>query len=144
VPNYGKETLLTGICNARGTLAAAGTFITNAYPAGGVVNRPPRGLSVSSVRLLGPTALAPGSVSANIKLAHGARHRSAEHRIGLLLVHRDGQPLGLDYTDQRTFTDRAGNISSVRLTLPAGTKLPPHVRVYVLADVFPLFTWQSA
>jgi hypothetical protein len=48
--------------------------------------------------------------------------------------------VGLDYTDQVTRTDRAGNVSSVRLQLPAGTRLPPNLRVYVLADVFPLFT----
>jgi hypothetical protein len=46
----------------------------------------------------------------------------------------------LDYTDQRTSTDRAGNVSSVELALPAGTTVPPHARVYVLADVFPLYT----
>jgi outer membrane protein assembly factor BamB len=140
VPNYGKETVFTGICNARGTLAAAGTFITNGYPARGMANRRPRGVSVASVTLRGPTPKIAGSLTATIRLAHGARYRASQHRIGLLLVNRQGQPVGLDYTDQVTRTDRAGNVSSVRLALPAGTRLPPGPRVYVLADVFPLFT----
>jgi outer membrane protein assembly factor BamB len=140
VPNYGKETVFTGICNARGTLAAAGTFITNGYPARGMANRRPRGVSVASVTLRGPTPKIPGSLTAWIRLAHGARYPASQHRIGLLLVNRQGQPVGLDYTDQVTRTDRAGNVSSVQLRLPAGTRLPPSPRVYVLADVFPLFT----
>ena len=140
VPNYGKATLLTGVCNAGGTLAAAGTFITNAYPAGGPAARRPPGLSVGSVSLQAPTAVTAGAVTVRLALARGARYPAADHRIGVLLVDRGGRPLGLDYTDQRTSIDRAGNISGVVLTLPAGTRVPPHARVYVLADVFPLYT----
>jgi hypothetical protein len=79
-------------------------------------------------------------VTVRLALARGARYPAADHRIGVLIVDRGGRPLGLDYTDQRTSIDRAGNISGVVLTLPAGTRVPPHARVYVLADVFPLYT----
>ncbi len=140
VPNYGKATFLTGVCNAGGTLAAAGTFITSAYPAGGPANRRPPGLSVAAVGFKAPTAVTAGAVTVRLALPRGARYPAADHRIGVLLIDGGGRPLGLDYTDQRTSTDRAGNVSSVELALPAGTTVPPHARVYVLADVFPLYT----
>ena len=140
VPNYGKATFLTGVCNTDGNLVAAGTFLTQAYPPGGRANRRPAGLAVASVRLTAPTARKAGRVIARLALARGARYRAADHRIGLLLVDGSGRPIGLDYTDQHTITDRAGNVSRVELELPARTALPSHVRVYVLADVFPLYT----
>ncbi len=140
VPNYGKATFLTGVCNAAGTLAASGTFITSAYPGAGDADRRPAGVSVSSVRLDAPAATRAGSVTARLAFRRGIRYRTADHRIGLLLVDGGGRPLGLDYTDQRTVINTAGNIAGVRLQLPAGTALPRRVRVYVLSDVFPLYT----
>ena len=137
IPNYGPATYLTGLCNEQGILAAAGTFITDPYPARGAANRRPRGLSVSSV-LQSPTAATSASVTVNLRLARGARYRAVDHRIGVLLVSDSGQPVGIDYTNQSTSTDSGGNIASVKLTIPAGTLLPSHLRAYVIADVFPL------
>jgi len=147
IPNYSVATYITGICNEQGILAAAGTFITNAYPAsaaarlpGGPANRRPAGLSVRSIRFQRPTKATAGSVSAAFRIARGKRYPAADHRIGLLLVDQSGQPLGLDYTAQTTTTDRRGNVTSATLRIPSGTSMPPHLRVYVIADVFPLFT----
>jgi len=140
IPNYGKLTFYAGICNQQGNIAAAGTFIANALPGAARANARPSGVSVRSVTLRASTAATKGSLTARLALARGARYPAADHRIGLLLVDQAGQPLGLDYTDQRTIPDRRGNVSAVRLSIPAGATIPRHVRVYVITDVFPLYT----
>jgi len=138
VPHYGAATRLTGICNDQDVLAAAGTFITDRYPAPAPAARRPRGVTVGSLVLRAPTAARAGSLTATLHLARGARYRAADHRVGLLLVDGSGDPVGLDYTAQATARDAAGNLRSVRLAIPAGTALPRHLTAYVIADVFPL------
>lgn len=141
IPNYSVATFITGICNQKGILPAAGTFITDPYPSAGAANRRPDGIAVGSLSLTAPTPLADGSLVASLSLAPGVSYRSDAHRIGLLLVDdQTGQPLGLDYTNQTTTADAAGNIATVRLTIPAGTTMPAHVRAYVIADAFPLLS----
>jgi outer membrane protein assembly factor BamB len=139
IPNYGPATFATGVCNQQGILAAEGTFITDGYPSTGSANRRPAGLAVSSFTLQRPTAVTDGSATAMLALSPGASYPSGDHRVGILLVDdQTGQPVGLDYTSQTTAADPAGNVASVRLTIPAGTQLPARVRGYVVADVFPL------
>ncbi len=170
IPNYGLETYITGICNLPGgTLPAAGTFITTAYP--GVprqkqthqhqqpqmqeqktrtqpssaaapiaaANRRPAGLTVSALKLTRPTLLTAGSLTADFSLAPGDSYPAADHRVGLLLVNaQTGAPIGLNYTDESTAADAAGNVSRATLTIPSGTTLPAQVEAYVVTDVFPL------
>lgn len=141
IPNYGPVAYLTGMCNERGILAAAGTFITGPYhhtAAAPAANARPRGVSLASLSLQRPTPAAAGSVTATLALAHGASYPAADHRLGILLVDGGGQPLGIDYTAQRTTTDGRGNVAKVTLTIPAGTPMPGHLKAYVMADVFPL------
>jgi len=138
IPNYGPAAYLTGLCNAEGILPAAGTFITSGYPATGLANRRPRGLSLSSVSLERPTPATPGSVTVSLGLGRGVRYPAADHRIGVLLVDRSGQPLTVDYTDQSTSVDTHGNVKGVRLVIPAGTVMPSHLTAHVMADVYPL------
>jgi outer membrane protein assembly factor BamB len=138
IPNYSAATFITGLCNTQGNLAAAGTFITNRYPKTGRANRRPKGLSLASLTLRGPSSVAPGSLAATLRLARHQRYPASRHRIGLLLVDQAGQPLGIDYTAQSTNVDRAGNIRSVTLTIPPGTSMGTHLRAYVIADVFPI------
>jgi hypothetical protein len=90
------------------------------------------------VQLQSPTPVTAGSVTATLALTRRARYSSRDHRVGILLVDDSGQPLGIDYTAQSTATDRGGNVKAVTLTIPAGTQMPPHLRAYVMADVFPL------
>ncbi len=129
---------LTGLCNAEGILPAAGTFITNPYPSSGAANRPPPGVAVASVTLQNPTAATAGSVTATLALRRGARYPAANHRLSLLPVDDTGTPLGVDYTQQTTTTDPRGNVASVKLTIPAGTVMPSHLKAYVISDVFRL------
>jgi hypothetical protein len=97
---------------------------------------------VSTVDLQAPTPVTPGTLTATLALARGARYRARDHRVGLLLVDASGQPLGLDYATQSTVTDGRGNVSRVSMTLPAGTAVPAKARLYVIADVFPLYSRQ--
>jgi hypothetical protein len=138
IPNYGPATYLTGLCNAEGILAAAGTFITRPYPSTGSAGRPPRGVSIGSVNIQQPASGAGGSVTATLALRRGARYPAADHRLSVLLVDDTGTPLGVDYTQQATTTDAAGNVVGVRLTIPAGTVMPSHLKAYLITDVFPL------
>jgi hypothetical protein len=77
-------------------------------------------------------------VTATLALTRGATYPAADHRVGILLVDGRGQPLGVDYTAQRTATDAHGNVAKVTLTIPAGTPMPSHLKAYVTTDVFPL------
>jgi outer membrane protein assembly factor BamB len=139
IPNYSAATYITGICNQEGILAAEGTFITNPYPAGGPANVRPEGVSVGSLALTAPTQATEGTLQATLALAPGAAYPASEHRLGLLLVDaRTGQPVGLDYTQQTTATDAAGNIAGATLHIPKGTQMPESVRAYVIADAFPI------
>ena len=123
------------------SFATAGTFITGPYhhtAAAPAANTRPRGVSLASLSLQRPTRAAAGSVTATLALAHGASYPAADHRVGILLVDGNGQPLGIDYTAQRTTADAGGNVVKVTLTIPAGTPMPGHLKAYVMADVFPL------
>ena len=70
--------------------------------------------------------------------------------IGAKLAHHVGQillvdpattrPLPLDYDGLTGLRRDDGRISGVELRLPAGTELPPRLRAYAIADVFPLGT----
>jgi outer membrane protein assembly factor BamB len=141
VPNYGIAIYVTGLCDNGGLLPAAGTFITDPYSAPDAArpaNTKPHGLTVTGLSLKRPTLLSAGSVSATLGLAAGDRYPATDHRVGVLLVDGNGQPLGIDYTAQTTTTDAGGNVATVTLRLPAGTPMPSHLAAYVIADVFPL------
>jgi hypothetical protein len=141
IPNYGPVAYLTGMCNESGILPAAGTFITGPYhprAAAPAADVRPHGVSLASLSLRRPTAATAGSVTATLALTRGATYPAADHRVGILLVDGRGQPLGVDYTAQRTATDAHGNVAKVTLTIPAGTPMPSHLKAYVTTDVFPL------
>ena len=141
VPVYGPAFIAIGLCNNDLTLPASGTFVTGRYPRAGPANRRPAGVSVAEPRATAADApprrvrRAPACGS-----APGARFPAGRHSLALLLTDADtGAPVSLDYRKAlSTRADRRGNLTEVRLRLPAGTALPPSVRAYVIADVFPL------
>ena len=136
VPNYGAQLAFTGICNPGGVLAASGTFLSNAY--GGSANVRPPGLRVGSVRLVAPTAGSAGSVEA--KLIGPILVSAASHVAAILLTDAaTGAPVSVDYRGQTaTLLDARGRIVGARLRLGAGTRLPQHLRAYVIVDAFPV------
>jgi outer membrane protein assembly factor BamB len=140
VPVYGPALVAIGICNRDARLPASGTFITRRYPARGLANRRPRGLRVAALELRRPTPQAEGSVVARLSLARGARFEADRHAAAVLLTDaRSGAVIALDYRGAlATRADPRGNLREVRLKIPRGTEVPPRVRAYVIADVFPL------
>lgn len=140
VPNYGPVLYLTGICNDEGTLASSGTFLARRYDGRGRANRRPAGVSIGDLALTRPGAAnggGGGEAVATVRLARGARFRAREHALGLLLVDAaTGTPVALDYERLTTpAADARGNLTGVRVRIPAGTTLPSRVRAYVIADV---------
>ncbi len=138
VPNYGAQLRIAGVCNAQDTLAASGTLLTHGY---GVraANRRPKGVRIASLDLTRPSAGSPGSVVASLALSRRAHYPASRHVGSILLTGPDGQVISLDYHGETTAgTDSHGNLTTIRLSLPAGTSLPSPVRAYAILDVFPL------
>ena len=140
VPVYGPFLPLTGLCNAGGKLVSSGTFITDAYDRHGEANRRPRGLEVESVELERPTAVAAGAAKATFSLAGDARLSGLAPR-RLDPAHRRRDRRAAQSRLQGAHLDdrgRQGNLTGARVEIPPGTELPASVRLYVIADVFPL------
>ena len=140
VPVYGAALQAIGLCNREKILPASGTFITRRYQPGAPANRRPRGVSVSRLELRRPTATAAGQAEALLRFSGAGRLPARDHTLGILLTDAaTGAPVALDYRRAlSTSVDGRGNLSAVRLRIPAGTTLPASVRAYVIADVFPL------
>jgi outer membrane protein assembly factor BamB len=134
VPNYGPELTFTGICNPKGVLAASGTFESAAYH--GSANRRPAGVHASSVTLTRPTATTSGS--ATVTLGGARLPNPSRHVAAILLTNAaTDTPVQVDYRPETSESTNAGGaIDGVHLTLPAGTRLPNHVRAYVIVDAF--------
>ena len=141
VPNYGPVlAVATRLCNQDGKLIASGTYVTQPYTGGGGANLRPRGVRVSGLSLVRPTQSSDGSATATLKLAHGARYPARSHAVHIVLTDAaTGDVVPIAYRKQTTVSkDARGNIRSAKLTIPAGTSMPASVRVYVVADVYPL------
>ena len=82
---------------------------------------------------------AAGQVAAEFSLDPGASYPIKAHRAALLLVDPDkNEAVYMDYlANLSTKPDTDGNLKTVTLTIPAATKLPARVQVYVMLDVFP-------
>jgi hypothetical protein len=141
VPNYGPFLPMFRLCNSDGQLIGSGTFLTRRYGAGReAANVRPAGVSVRSIDLTRPSLTRAGSASAELGVAAGTRYRPRDHTVGLLLTDTaTGEPVGLDYRRAtRVTADAAGNVTGVRVEIPAGVRLPDRVTAHVMTDVFPL------
>jgi len=138
VPVYGAALQAIGLCNATGTLPASGTFLADGYDPDGPANRRPRGVSLGAVTVRRPTSARAGEVSAELRSAPGHGVRADRRLVSVLLTDAGGRPVSLDYPRLTTADAPGGVVRRVRLRLPPDTAVPARVRVYVLADVFPL------
>ena len=137
VPNLGPLLLVAGLCNDQKKLIASGSYLTSGYR--GPANRRPDGVAVGRFGLTRPTATTDGSVSVDLRLSGRADFDAGEHTAGVLLVDpATGRPLALDYDGLTKLRKSHGRITGADLRLPAGTELPPRLRAYAIADVFPL------
>jgi outer membrane protein assembly factor BamB len=138
VPNYSAQLHIAGVCNAEDTLAASGTLLTDRYGLRAANRRPP-GVWLASLTLTRSGPATPGSVTAQLALSKGARYPADKHVGSILLTGPDGSVVPLDFHGQTSVvTDGAGNLRTIRLTIPPGTALPAVVRAYAITDVFPL------
>jgi hypothetical protein len=133
IPNYGATMPLTGMCDPQGVLTTVGTYLgrTVTSPA----NQRVKGLTVESVSVQQDAGT---KFSADITLAPGVDYSSQEHFLSILLLGRDGSPIGIDYLNgTQTRTDASGNVTGVTVTVPEGTELPATVEAVVMTDAFP-------
>jgi outer membrane protein assembly factor BamB len=128
IPNYGPFLpTTTRLCNQDGKIVVGGTFLTQRYA--GKANTPLRGVRVTDV-----TLNRPGAAGAGAAIATLAAPFPKDHEGSILLTDAaTGQPVALDYA---AGTSLQGN--RITLAIPAGTQLPGQVRVWAIADVYPL------
>jgi outer membrane protein assembly factor BamB len=141
IPKFGPYLVIAGLANNwYEKMLVSGTYTTHPYPADSPANRRPAGISAGEVTFTSPDQKNPGRVRAAFKLAPGASYPLAEHLPALLLVDADtGRPVSLDYRLLlKPESDSQGSLASITLTIPAGTKLPAHLRAYLILDVYPL------
>jgi len=140
IPKFGPYLVIAGLANNWWQkLLVAGTYITRPYPQEGVANKAPTGITLERLGYQPPTARQDGWVRATFNLAPGKVYPLSQRRPGILLVDMDRlKAVPLDYhANLLTQADEDGNLRSVRLLLPRGTRLPSHLRAYIMLDVFP-------
>ena len=145
IPNFGPYLVIAGLANNWWEkLLVAGTYITRPYPAEGLANKAPIGVALERLGYQPPTSRQDGWVQATFHLEHGVNYLLNQHRAGLLLVDPERtEAVPLDYhANLLAQATEDGNLHSVRLLIPKGTRLPSHLRAYVMLDVFP-FHWQE-
>jgi hypothetical protein len=127
IPNYGPFLpTTTRLCNQDGKIVVGGTYLTQRYA--GRANRAPRGTRVTDIQLNRPGAAA-GAATATLAAPFPKGHQGSI----LLTDAASDQPVPLDYA---AGTRVSGN--QITLAIPAGTELPEQVRVWAIADVYPL------
>lgn len=140
IPNFGPYLVIAGLANNWWEkLLVAGTYITRPYPADGVANKAPSGITLERLDYQPPTARQDGWVRAIFHLEPGASYPLSQHRAGLLLVDPErSEAVPLDYhANLLAQAAEDGNLHSIHLIIPKGTGLPPRLRAYVMLDVFP-------
>jgi outer membrane protein assembly factor BamB len=142
IPNFGTKLVFAGLANNWiDKLNVMGTYITRPYDDRGSANRRPAGLAVSKIDFVPPTSSQAGQVVAHLQLAPGATYPIDQHLGSLVLIDAVTlTPVYFDYhTNLSTTSDAAGNLSTITLTIPAGTKMPASTEAIVMADAFPLY-----
>jgi outer membrane protein assembly factor BamB len=141
IPNFGIKLVFAGLANNWiEKLTVMGTYITRPYDERGSANRKPEGLSVSKIDYVPPTAFQAGTVTAQLQLAPDAAYPGDQHLGAIVLIDEATlTPVYFDYhTSLSSAVDAAGNLATITLTIPAGTKMPASTKAIVLVDVFPL------
>ncbi len=95
---------------------------------------------MDSVQFSAPTRSQSGEVVATFKRTSEEAFPLDKHYPAILLVDQaETEAVQLDYLANISSTaDSDGNLSSVRLTIPAGVTLPEKTSAVILLDVFPL------
>jgi outer membrane protein assembly factor BamB len=136
IPTFGPYLMVAGLANnVYQKMLVAGTYVTRPYE--GPANLAPQGVSLEEMTFTAPQSGKAGQVQARFKTS--ASIQPSEHRLGLLLVDPNKmEAIGLDYRGSLKSSAADTAAPNVSLEIPANTKLPAKVRVYVLWDVYPL------
>ncbi len=138
IPTFGPYMVIAGLANNwYQKLLVSGTYVTR--PFDGMANHAPQGIHVTKIDFQPPDGKVAGQVSAEFSVDPGVSYSVKEHRAALLLVDPDKtEAVYMDYlANLAAKPDSNGNLQAVTLSIPAKTKLPSKVQVYVMLDVFP-------
>lgn len=138
IPTFGPYMVIAGLANNwYQKLLVSGTYVTR--PFDGAANHAPQGIHVTDISFKPSDGKEPAQATAEFSLEPGALYPVSEHRAALLLVDtQSNEAVYMDYlANTSAITDTDGNLKSVTLSIPAGTKLPAEVQIYVMLDVFP-------
>jgi hypothetical protein len=141
IPTFGPLLVLAGLANSWWQkLLPFGTYVTRPYPAAGPADKRPGAIVVTGIEYTAPTRRRDGQVVATCRVEPGADYRLDQHRPAILLIDTNAsEAVYLDYQGSLTSTaDAVGNLSTVSLTIPAGTTLPDPLAAVVMLDVFPM------
>jgi hypothetical protein len=128
VPNYGPFLpTTTRLCNQDGKIVVGGTYLTQRYA--GRANSRLRGARVTDIQLNRPGTAGAGAAIATLAAPFPKGHQGSI----LLSDAATGRPVPLDYA-----AGTGVNGNRITLAIPAGTELPDQVRVWAIADVYPL------
>jgi hypothetical protein len=138
IPTFGPYMVIAGLANNwYQKLLVSGTYVTRPYD--GAASHAPQGIQVTDISFKSSDAKSPAQVTAAFSLDPGASYPASDHRAALLLVDpQSDEAVYMDYLANTSAESGAdGNLKSVRLAIPADTKLPARMTVYVMLDVFP-------
>ena len=141
IPTYGPLLVLSGIAsNVAEKLVVNGTFVTRPYDGPAAIR--PEGISVQNVSFAAPGEKELGRVRVTFTLAPGAAWPAATHRPAIFLVDSAAnEAVFLDYKHNIDVgVDAQGNLQSLVLVLPPGTRLPKTLGAVIMLDAYPLDT----
>ncbi|MGF1506597.1 MAG: PQQ-binding-like beta-propeller repeat protein [Anaerolineae bacterium] len=137
IPTFGPYLVVAGLANnGWEKLLVMATYITRPYE--GPANQQPEGLTVTDLSFTPPTGSEDGY--AEVVFASERPFSASDRRPALLLIDAaETQAVYIDYHNNlTTLTNPDGDITGVRLTIPAGTQLPSDLEIIVILDVYPV------
>ena len=139
IPTFGPYMVIAGLANNwYQKLLVSGTYVTRPYD--GPANHAPQGIHVTKVDFQPSDGKNPGKLTAGFVLDPGGSYPANAHRAALLLVDPEKtEAVYMDYlSNTSTTAGTDGDLQAVTLSIPAATRLPASMQVYVMLDVFPL------
>jgi outer membrane protein assembly factor BamB len=141
IPSFGPYLVVAGLPNNwYQKMLVTGTFVTRPYQPDGNANKRPVGIHLDKVQYIPSQNNQDSKIMATFKLDENSSYPINSHIASILLTDADKQTaINLDYRAHLTNQgDEGGNLRSVTLNLPGSVKLPDHVKVYIILDVFPI------
>jgi hypothetical protein len=139
IPTFGPLLVLAGLATDLGRkLLAMLTYKTRKHHRG-TANLCPYGIHMSNIDYRAPTKRNKGWVIAKFSYDENTTYQICDHVPGILLIDDEiMEAVSMDYsTLLHTQADATGNLDSIKLSIPKGTKLPDSLCAIVMLDVYP-------